>query len=241
GGDFPNWRVNQLRFVRECEKLCQLMEAYADRPYESRPLCFFDGSFAISFAGQLRPERAQPYLRAVRDLLQCSKDTGVPLVGFVDSTYSQDVVTLINTLFRDAAIHQSSDARLFAPVLKNWGDRSPIFVCARPDQLSKNGNAEFYRDVCFSYVNLVTDRPPARVEMPSWLYEKGHAADVLDRVRAECVVGAGYPYVIETADAVAVISQQDRERFYRLFQQFLAEEGINLSLTRKLRSKLTRR
>ncbi|MEZ4834442.1 MAG: DNA double-strand break repair nuclease NurA [Caldilineaceae bacterium] len=68
GGDFPNWRVNQLRFVRECEKLCQLMAAYADRPYESRPLCFFDGSFAISFAGQLRPERAQPYLRAVRDL-----------------------------------------------------------------------------------------------------------------------------------------------------------------------------
>ncbi|MEZ4639702.1 MAG: hypothetical protein R2856_32880 [Caldilineaceae bacterium] len=112
------------------------MAAYAIDP-TNRSLCFFDGSFAISFAGQLRPERAQPYLRAVRDLLQCSKRTEVPLVGFVDSTYSQDVVTLINTLVCDAAIHQSSDACLFAPVLKHWGDRSLIFMCARPDQLEQ--------------------------------------------------------------------------------------------------------
>lgn len=241
GGEFPNWRVNQVRFVRECEKLCELMEGYARRPYESRPLCFFDGSFAISFAGQLRPERARPYLRAVQELLDCSQRTQVPLVGFVDSTYSQDLVTLINNLFGGAAIQQSSDARLLDDVLDHWGDRSPLFVCARPDQLSINGNADFYRDICFSYVNLVTDRPPARVEMPRWICEQGHADDVLDRVRAECVVGTGYPYVIETADAVAVISQQDRERFYRIFQHFLAQEGINLSMTRKLRSKLTRR
>ncbi|MEZ4834441.1 MAG: hypothetical protein R2873_21040 [Caldilineaceae bacterium] len=33
------------------------------------------------------------------------------------------------------------------------------------------------------------------------------------------------PHVIETADAVAVISQQDRERFYRLFQQFLPKKA----------------
>jgi hypothetical protein len=239
-GDFPNWRVNQMRFVRECEKLCELMESYADRPYESRPLCFFDGSFAISFAGQLRPERARPYLRAVEKLLACSQRTEVPLVGFVDSTYSQDLVTLLNNLF-GGVIQQSSDARLLDPVLTGWGARSPLFICARPDQLSINGNANFYREICFTYVNLVTDRPPARVELPRWIYEQGHVNDVLNRVRAECVVGTGYPYVIETADAVAVISQQDRERFYRLFQQFLAKEGIELSMTRKLRSKLGRR
>ncbi|MBI1296797.1 hypothetical protein GC175_17725 [bacterium] len=239
-GDFPNWRVNQMRFVRECEKLCELMESYADRPYETRPLCFFDGSFAISFAGQLRPERARPYLRAVEKLLACSQRTEVPLVGFVDSAYSQDLVTLLNNLF-GGVIHQSSDARLLEPVLTHWGERSPLFICARSDQLSTKGNANFYREICFTYVNLVTDRPPARVELPRWIYEQGHVDDVLNRVRAECVVGTGYPYVIETADAVAVISQQDRERFYRLFQQFLAKEGIELSMTRKLRSKLVRR
>ncbi len=241
GGDFPNWRVNQVRFVRECEKLCDLMEAYANRPYEQRPLCFFDGSFAISFAGQLRPERARPYLRAVAELLACSRRTEVPLVGFVDSTYSQDLVTLINNLFGGADIQQSTDARLLQPTLRYWGDRSPFFICARSDQLSHNGNADFYKEISFTYINLVQGRPPARVEMPRWLVEQDRAADVIHRLCAESVVGGGYPYPIETADAVAVISQQDRERFYRLFQQFLASEGINLSMTRKMRSKLARR
>ena len=33
-------------------------------------------------------------------------------------------------------------------------------------------------------------------------------------------MGNGYPYAVETADAVAVITMQDRERFYRLLQEF---------------------
>jgi hypothetical protein len=241
GGDFPSWRVNQLRFVRECEKLCELMAEYAYRPFEQRPLCFFDGSFVISFAGQLRPDRALPYLRAVEELLVCSERYEVPLIGFVDSTYSQDLITLINGLIPGPRIHRTSDARLLQPVLPSWGDRSPIFVCARRDQLSEQGRADFYKQVCFTYVHLVQDRPPARLELPRWLVDVGEAEAIIDRVCAECVVGAGYPYPIETADAVAVISQQDRERFYRLFQQFLEREGITLSFARKMRSKRTRR
>jgi hypothetical protein len=240
-GDFPNWRVNQLRFVRECEKLCELMAEYAHRPFEQRPLCFFDGSFVISFAGQLRPERANPYLRAVEDLLACSERYEVPLVGFVDSTYSQDLITLINTVIPDAGLRRTSDARFLQRALPTWGDRSPLFICARADQLSAQGRADFYKQVCFTYVHLVQDRPPARLELPRWLVEVGEAEAIIDRVCAECVVGAGYPYPIETADAVAVISQPDRERFYRLFQQFLEREGITLSFARKMRSKRTRR
>jgi hypothetical protein len=241
GGEFPSWRVNQRRFVLECEKLCELMEEYADRPLEYRPLCFFDGSFVISFAGQLRPERARPYLRAVEEVLACSERYQTPVVGFVDSAYSQDLVTLISLLIPGERIRHTSDARLLQPMLPVWGDRSPIFVCARPDQLSRNGQADFYRQVCFTYVRLVGDRPPARLELPRWLVETGEAEAIINRVRAECVVGTGYPYPIETADAVAVISQQDRERFYRLFQQFLEGEGLSFSTARKMRSKRGRR
>jgi hypothetical protein len=240
-GDFPNWRVNQLRFVMECEKICELMAEYADRPFEQRPLCFFDGSFVISFAGQLRPERARPYLQAVERLLECSTQYETPLIGFVDSTYSQDLVTLINLLIPWAQLQHTSDARLLQSVLTGWGDRSPLFVCARSDQLSRNGQANFYKRICFTYLRLVQDRPPVRLELPRWLVDVGEADAVIDRVRAECVVGNGYPYPIETADAVAVISQQDRERFYRLFQHFLESEGHSFSVARKLRSKRTRR
>ncbi len=63
----------------------------------------------------------------------------------------------------------------------------------------------------------------------------------MDVVRAECVVGNGYPYAVETADAVAVITMQDRERFYRVFQEFVEKEGLPLRFSRKAVSKTKRR
>ncbi len=242
---FPDWRVNQQRFVRECEKLCELMEEYSQRPEEDRPLCFFDGSFVISFAGQLPEDRARPYVEAVDRLLHCSQTTRTPVVGFVDSSYSQDIVTLLNILDSRARILHSRDAHLFRRILPQWGDRSPLFLCARRDSLNLEAKrptkAPFYKDVAFTYVNLVNDRPPARLEMPRWILDAGRADEVIDRVRAESVVGVGYPYAIETADALAVISQQDRERFYRILQDFLEQSGIELSAARKMRSKRQRR
>lgn len=244
-GGFPNWRVNQQRFVMECAKLCDLMEEYSERPEAERPLCFFDGSFIISFAGQLRESRAKAYIEAVDRLLHCSRTTRTPLVGFVDSSYSRDVVTLLNLLYPNARISRSGDAALFRRVLTGWGDRSPLFLCARPDSLNldpaRSTRAPFYKDVAFAYVNLVGDRPPARLEMPRWILDAGRAGEVIDRVLAESVVGVGYPYAIETADALAVITQQDRERFYRIFQDFLKASGVDLSAARKMRSKRQRR
>ncbi|RLT32435.1 MAG: NurA domain-containing protein [Chloroflexi bacterium] len=244
-GGFPNWRVNQQRFVLECAKLCDLMEEYSDRPEAERPLCFFDGSFVISFAGQLRENRAKVYIEAVDRLLHCSRKTRTPLVGFVDSSYSRDVVTLVNLLYAKAQISRSGDASLFGRILTAWGDRSPLFLCARRDSLNLDPKrltkAPFYKEVAFTYINLVNDRAPARLEMPRWILDAGRAEEVIDRVRAESVVGVGYPYAIETADALAVISQQDRERFYRILQDFLEQSGIELSTARKMRSKEQRR
>jgi hypothetical protein len=134
-----------------------------------------------------------------------------------------------------------SDASLVERVLDDWGDRVPLFTCARLDSLSRKGRADFYRDVAFTYVRLTRNRPPARVEMPRWILDERRAEDVLDLVRAECVVGAGYPYAIETADAVAVLSQQDRERFLAIFQQFAEQEDMQFRLARKALSKQARR
>ena len=77
--------------------------------------------------------------------------------------------------------------------------------------------------------------------MPRWLLESGRAAEVVELVLAEAVVGGGYPYALEAADVAAVIQQQDRQRFYRLFQEFLQEQNLTLTVTRKQRSKLLRR
>jgi hypothetical protein len=55
------------------------------------------------------------------------------------------------------------------------------------------------------------------------------------------VVGGGYPYAVETADALAVISHADRERFYSLFEQFAQQSGLALVQARKAASKGSRR
>lgn len=233
--------VNQVRFVRECRRLEWLMREYRGRPSDARPICFFDGSFIISFAGKISPDRAAPYIEAIRNLLQTSEELQIPLVGFVDNSRSRDVIAMLGYVLGETAIPEATDGDLLSPLLRKWGDRSPLFICDRHDALSTTGKAAFYRDVAFCYVRLTQDRPPARVEMPRWLVESGRAEAVLDVLRGECVVGTGYPYAIETADALAVISARDRERFYALFQQFAQNADIQFRQARKAYSKLQRR
>ena len=240
-GVFPGWRVNQERFVRECAKLCEFMESCAERPFARRPVCFFDGSLIISFAGQLRAGREHGYIQAVQDLLDCSERTQTPLVGYVDNTYSRDFVTLLATLHGLPTPVHVNDASLLGATLPDWGDRSPFWVCARPDRLSTEGRAGFYKRVCFCLARLSVEHAPARLEIPRWLLESGRADEVVELVLAEAVVGGGYPYVLEAADVTAVIQQKDRQRFYRLFQEFLQEQNLTLTVTRKQRSKQLRR
>ena len=237
---FPEWRVNQQRFVGECARLCALMERFAAEQPVRRPLCFFDGSLVISFAGQLRPGRAAPYLQAVQQMLDTSQRLRVPLVGFVDSSLSRDLVALLNHVVGPPHL-SLTDGGLLGPLLPGWGDRSPLFCCARNDVLSQQERAPFYKEIAFCYMRLTADRPPARIELPLWMAEEGCAEETLDLVRAECIVGAGYPYAIETADATAVIQQADRARFLALVQQFAEQEGLAFRQTRKAASKVTRR
>lgn len=245
GGDdgvFPNWRVNQERFILECAKLCEFMERCAERPFERRPVCFLDGSLIISFAGQLRAGREHGYIQAVQALLACSERTRTPLVAYVDNTYSRDLVTLLAALNHLPAPPPSiNDAYLLRETLPNWGDRSPFWVCARSDRLSEAGRVDFYQDVCFCLARLSMGNSPARLEIPRWLLESGRADEIVAIVLAEAVVGSGYPYVLEAADVTAVIQQQDRQRFYRLYQDFLQEQGLAMTITRKQRSKQQRR
>ena len=64
---------------------------------------------------------------------------------------------------------------------------------------------------------------------------------VLNVVRAECLVGNGYPYPAETVDAVAVLNMVDRERFYKLFQEFAQNNNMPLRFSKKSISKRMRR
>jgi len=231
---FPDWRLNWRRFELEIERLVAYMQANANA--QPKPLCFFDGSLVVSFAQHMRPERQRLYVNAVLRLLDTSEQTDVPLIGYVDTSYANDLTVMLAHLASLSLSARVSDAALLRPRMR-WGDRSQVYVCARDDDVLD----KYYERACFVYLKTTASNPPARVEFPRWLYEAGEHERVLDLVRAECVVGVGYPYALETADAVAVLTMQDRERFYRLFQEFAEREGLPLRFSRKTVSKRGRR
>ncbi len=63
----------------------------------------------------------------------------------------------------------------------------------------------------------------------------------MDAVRAECVVGGGFPYALEAADAAAVITVRDREIFLRAVHEFSERHGFAFRISRKAASKSHRR
>ena len=237
---FPDQRVNLRRYELECEVLVQHMRRWAGR--EPRPLCFFDGSLVISFAAQLGPELQYGYLRATRSLLETSEETGVPLVGYVDTSYATDLVSMLRYLIGDAESPEISDAALLTEAM-GWGDRSEAWICARNDRVFERVDPalDYYHRVHLVYLKTTAANPPVRLDVPAWLLEAGLLDSVLDLVRAECIVGIGYPYAVETADAVAVITMEDRERFYRMYQEFLERLNVPLRYSRKAYSKRGRR
>ena len=164
----------------------------------------------------------------------------MPLVGYIDTSYANDLAAMLDALGGRQTRQRISDGALLRSRM-GWGDRSVACICAREDKVLPVSGSKYYDQVCFVYLKTTADRPPARLDLPRWLLEAGELERTLDVVRAECVVGNGYPYAVETADAVAVITMQDRERFYRVFQEFAKKEGLPLRFSRKTVSKRGRR
>jgi hypothetical protein len=236
--------VHLCRFELEVKTLVERLEHHAARREagdETPVVALFDGSLIVSFALKMPPPYPDRYASAAQRLLDASRRTRIPLLGYIDTSYARDTITMLRTLAGDAlppprGIH---DALLWGEALA-WGDRTPAFLSARED-LAAMGYRGGSDAVAFVYLRAASDRPPARVEFPAWVLEAGLLDRVMDVLRAEIISGQGYPYSIEAADAVAVISVEDRARFYALFQRFAEREGLDFTFSRKALSKSRRR
>ena len=199
------------------------------------------------------------YITSAVSLLKTSEQCRIPLIGYIDTSYARDSITMLlrldnmqpqPTLRETKKIH---DALLWKDHMR-WGDRTPAMICARGDVLQ--GYGDYRESVAFCYLKTTAAQPPnapvtadaspaaqppARLEFPRWLLDDGILEPVLDVVRAEVIAGNGYPYAIETADAVAVITQQDRLEFYAQFQEFMKRQGADFTFSRKAVSKSRRR
>jgi hypothetical protein len=245
---YSDGQVTLRRHLLEIDTLCGQMEQLAQArragdPMHS-PVVFFDGSLVVSFALTMPDIYSNQYINSAITLLQTSEQLRIPLVGYIDTSYARDMITMLRRVdslnpqpvLRDT--HRIHDALLWLGHLR-WGDRTPAMICARGDILEQYGH---YRDrVAFCYLQTTARRPPARLEFPRWMLEAGIVEPVMDVVRAELIAGNGYPYAIETADAVSVITMQDRNEFYGQFQNFIERQGAKFTYSTKSTSKGRRR
>jgi hypothetical protein len=222
-----------------------MRECAATRP-AALPLAFFDSSLVISFVEQVHQQTRARYLEAIRQLLRCSQETRVPLVGYVDSSHAHDLTRMLAVFGEFTEASRLHDAQLLNGSLHAWGMRSPYFICARgssrgiQQSVLEQLGEEFRREIGFVYLKT-NGNTPARLELPRWVADAGLIEEVVNLVRAEVIVGNGYPYALETADATAVLSGRDRELFYELFRRFAESEGLVLRATQKALSKVRRR
>ena len=248
GYPYSDMMVTLRRHLLEVETLRNQMEQCAnarkaDDPAHS-PVVFFDGSLVVSFALTMPSPYRELYIEAATSLLEASERLRVPLIGYIDTSYARDMITMLRRLddtkqqpvLRDTKkIH---DALLWSGHL-HWGDRTPAMICARGDILQSYG--EYHNCVAFCYLQTTAKHPPARLEFPRWMIDDGVLEPVMDVVRAEVIAGNGYPYAIETADAVSVITMQDRDEFYAHFKAFVEKQGGKFIFSTKSQSKGRRR
>lgn len=242
--------VGLRRFRLEVEILTKFLErkrGWQERN-ERTPLAFLDGTILLSIS-QPKTDLEGRYVDAMANLVKLSQETKVPLVGFIDQSYARDLVTMLDVISATPKSQRSRslyDAQLLhetkeSQSLTSWGNRTAFCYCKR------KGLSEVFQDeegkslVGFVYLQTTGEGIPARLDIPSWIYEEGLLDEIVDVVRAECVIGLGYPYAIETADQTAVIRAQDRERFFGAMKEFSEKSGLSFRVSRKAVSKMRRR
>lgn len=225
--------VTLERYRLETRTLTNWMRANAGKP--GRRLAIFDGTLIISFAraGQQRSE----YLREVLEMVRVSHQTQIPLVAYLDSSRARDLANMYARLAGMAETRVTDGALLRK---SGWGRRTPAFICARKRDLQDY--EEFERDICFLYLVSDSQGRPARLEFPGWMLQAGSLEHVVNWVRAEIVAQAdGYHYAIQAADALAVLTSEDREKFIAVFRQFARSIGLSMTERAKARSKRSAR
>jgi hypothetical protein len=227
--------VNMRRFQMETECLINYMQSHAEA---EDCLVFLDGSLVATFAEAMEQKTRQFYVHCLLELLRASEKYRVPLVAYIDTTYAQDLTTMLRKVYELPDSNALHDALLLHPFM-TWGDRTPLLLCQRHGILSDY--EEQRNRVAFMYLKTTQDNYPVRLEMPLWMDEAGLTDKVVDWVRCEVIIGGGYPYVIETADQTAVLQAGDRQMFFQILQEWAEQEALNLRLSRKMVSKVRRR
>lgn len=244
----PSTRVGERRFHAEAERIADFISRHKgwQERGELMPLAFFDGTLLLSFSLP-RTTLQKSFVQTMVNLVRHSRDSRVPVLGYIDRSFARDLVTMLSCFDQAAPRTNLYDGILLghragtgSRVLESWGDRTGFFLSRRSglaDYLDTAGRSL----VGFVYLRTAAEGAPARLDIPVWCFDEGFLDEIVDVVRAECIVGVGYPYPLEAADQAALISVTDRDVFFRALQDFATREKLDFVVSRKNASKARRR
>ena len=243
----PETKIGEARFQAEVARAADFLDrkrGWSDRG-ERMPLAFFDGTLLLSLS-MPQTSLQKSFVKAMVDLVRRSKECEVPLVGYVDRSLSRDILNLLDAFDgRERTQRPPLPDAVFldavTDLIPGWGDRTHFFYSNRQGMGSFRDEPTGRSLLGFCYVSTSARSAPARLDIPAWIYERGLLQETIDVVRAECVVGLGYPYPLETADSTALITARDRQIFLRALQEFSVREKLNFNISRKDASKKRRR
>ena len=125
------------------------------------------------------------------------------------------------------------DRDLFAGLLKS-GERSALFIS--PSKVQKRYGRHL---VHFFYLRV--DEEIARVKVPRWVAEDQSRLGLVHAVLVDqCHRGQGYPVALSEAHEKAVVTGADRDVFWRMVDESMANEHVDSVESGKSRSKRTR-
>ncbi len=239
--------VHIRRFEKETYLIQQRIKENKDR--SPPPVVFYDGSLLVWFLKHLEPSKKDRYGTAMAKLLAASQKYRVPVVGYVGGSKATEIKNTIQNLelVQKTETFVAHDHQFVSPLMGNWGDRTILFKSKQSTTVKKlrarfeAKQYDFSDDIMFTYLKTGEGPQLDRVEMPKWILEEDMLEYTMDMIRGECCVGRGYPEILQQADADAVISADDRERFLKMYQEFAEDNDIELRWNNKARSKKRRR
>lgn len=228
---FSNDIVNAERDKLEREVSIDFLKKDIDEGF-----LLLDGALVLSHINKMKKDLRNKYLDKIKSLLEKSFEYRVPVIGFVETSYSRDLIQMLDS----ADVKEKEDEVYDSLIVKELlgdGDRTKVFSCHRDDKSRVNqkavlaGYGDFQNRICFFYLNLGGDTC-CRVELPKWCFEEDVVDEVADVVRAEAIKGNGYPLILNKAHKEAVVSYREKETFKNMIRD-ISKGNIGLKKTKK--------
>ena len=246
---------NLLGIKRSLEECRRLSEMAAALPSGCAALGLMDGSLILwnleaypEFVAESLLEKR--FLTYLEEISRSALDKQLAVASYISFPRSADVTNLLRVavcpresvdsdrcsscMTRECAqINGVFDRELFARLLKP-GERSGLFIS--PSKIQRRyGKHQVY----FFYLRI--NGEIGRVEIPRWVAEDKSKVDLVHSLIVDqCRRGQGYPIALSEAHEKAVVTGADRDNFWRMVDESLAEERLPVTESEKSRSKRTK-